>query len=476
MAALLLFGCGLYTPPARAVVDRTAVIEVAKRQLQRTVTLLPDVNHSPKATLSNGTWTTVSNTEPIGWTQGFFPGSLWKIYDATRDPAWRDLADQWTRPLEVQKTNTQTHDLGFKLFIPFEQAYRLTGNDYYRQVLLTAAASLVTRYNATAGMISTGDWNPSWKLPLVIDTMMNLELLLWASENGGAPEWKDLALQHALTTLRDAVRDDGGTFHVVDYEPGTGAVRLKQTFQGYADGSTWSRGQAWAIYGFYAVYKYTQDPRMLAAANRVTDYYLARLPANGVPNWDFDAPHALPDSSAAAAVASVLLDRPEHKDRALQMLETLAAPPFLASPSGTQPSILMHAVGHLPANQEIDVGLVYGDYYFVEALVKLPPTQPVPDAGQPGTPDAGTPDAGTPDAGMPDAGQPGSGEMPGAPSPGRSSADGGVDPRTGLPNETPSPASVAIQKSGCASVLGLFPLSGLLVGLFAHRRIRRHRA
>jgi hypothetical protein len=366
--------------PTFDAADADRVLSVARQQLARTAGVVPPTQY-PRSTRSDGTWTTVPNTNLTGWTQGFFPGSLWLMHQAGGEAIWRTRADTWTRNLEVQKTNTQTHDLGFKFMPSFGHAYILTGDTYYRDVLLTAARSLATRFNSTVGIIDCCDWNSAWDVPLVVDTMMNLELLFWASRNGGEAAWNDMALRHALKTMTDMVRSDGSTFHVVDYD-GTGRIRSRGTFQGYSDSSTWARGQAWAIYGFTMAYRYTRDPRMLETAQRVTNYYLSRLPADGVPFWDFDAPASqqVKDSSAAAVVASALLELSEfvtdpaekarYRDATLLMLETLASPAYMTTGAATY-SILNHGVGHYPAGQEIDVGLIYADYYFIEAVLRF---------------------------------------------------------------------------------------------------------
>ena len=329
----------------------------------------------------------MSNTEPTGWTQGFFPGLLWFMDESTHEAPWRTRAEDWTRNLEVQKTNRETHDLGFKFMPSYGQAYRLTGDTYYRDVLLTAADSLASRFNAKAGVIDCCDWNdPPWHVALVTDTMVNLELLYWAARNGGKPEWSDMALSHALKTATDMVRADGGTFHVVDYDT-AGRVVWRGTFQGYSDSSTWSRGQAWAIYGFTLSYRYTRDPRMLQAARKTADYYLARLPADSVPNWDFNAPadQQQKDSSAAAVVASALLELSQYMSdpalaqryltRAEAMLDHLASPAYLSTAS-LNPGLLLHGVAFYrtpikPQGDDIDASLIYGDYYFVEALERF---------------------------------------------------------------------------------------------------------
>ncbi len=386
--AALLVGClcALVATPAHAFDEATAdrALAFSRQQLNRTATnpAIP-TNRYPKANTDGTTWRLISNTDRIDWIQGFFPGLLWYMYDQGRDPFWKGKADAWTRPLEVQKTNTETHDLGFKFMPSYGHAYRLTGDPYYRDVIITAARSLATRYNSTVGVIDCCDWNSDWQVPLVTDTMADLELLFWAARNGGDPAWRDMALRHALKTSTDMVRADGGTWHVVDYST-SGTIRSKRTFQGYSDSSTWARGQAWAIYGFTMAYRYTRDARMLATAQKLTNYYLDRLPSDFVPNWDFNAPSQQKDSSAAAIVASALLElstfvtdpavAQRYRNAALAMLDSLSSPAYLAQGSSS-PGILLHGVAFYrtpikPTGEDIDRSLIYGDYYFVEALVR----------------------------------------------------------------------------------------------------------
>jgi hypothetical protein len=379
-ASTLLVATVSSAQPVFDAADADRVLSAARQQLARTAGAVAPTQY-PRSTRADGTWTTIPNTNLPGWTQGFFPGSLWQMHQAGGEAVWRTRADQWTRNLELQQTNTQTHDLGFKFMPSYGHAYFLTGDPYYRGVLLTAARSLAARFNPTVGIIDCCDWNSAWDVPLVVDTMVNLELLFWASRNGGDAAWNDMALRHALKTMTDMVRPDGSTFHVVDYDT-AGRIRSRGTFQGYSDSSTWARGQAWAIYGFTMAYRYTRDPRMLQTAQRVTNYYLDRLPSDGVPFWDFDAPPSqqLKDSSAAAVVASALLelsesvtepaDKARYRDAALRMMETLASPAYLTSGTASY-AILNHGVGHFPAGSEIDVGLIYGDYYFIEAVLRF---------------------------------------------------------------------------------------------------------
>jgi unsaturated chondroitin disaccharide hydrolase len=257
----------------------------------------------------------------------------------------------------------------------------LTGDPYYRDVLLTAASSLASRYSSEVGAISCCDWNyPNWQFPVVIDTMMNLELLLWAAANGGQDDWRNMAIHHADRTAADIVRADGSTYHFADYDPVSGTLLNRGTFQGYSDDSTWARGQAWAMYGYTMVYRYTHARRFLTLAQRTTDWYLSHLPDDGVPNWDFDAPILVKDSSAAAIAASAMLElsgyvkdstvAKRYRAAAVRTLEILSSSAYLAKGTTSQ-SILLHGVRFLPAGKGIDVGLVYGDYYFLEALTRF---------------------------------------------------------------------------------------------------------
>ncbi|XXF77615.1 glycoside hydrolase family 88 protein [Myxococcaceae bacterium GXIMD 01537] len=379
----------------------------AQSQLNRSASeLSPSApGQYPKSTKTDGTWNVLPATGDVtvlvGWTQGFFPGLLWYQFQRTNDATWSSRAKSWTQPLSAQQYNMLSHDNGFKFMPSFGVGYQLTNDATYRQTALAAAGSMASRYNPRVGIISCCDWadrdpQRNWRLPLVTDTMVDLELLFWgATQNQitqdyqGQEGWRDMALNHALTTLRDMVRTDGSTYHVIDYDPLTGNIRSKQTFQGYNVDSTWARGHTWAMYGYTMAYRYTGDSRMLDAAQRVTDYYLNRVPADMVPNWDFDAPTQQKDSSAAAIAASALIElttkvtdatrRQRYWKAAVDTLRTLMSSAYLAQGTPSNRAILLHGVGHYPAGQEINVGLIYGDYYFLEALLRyrvlVPQTQ-----------------------------------------------------------------------------------------------------
>lgn len=354
-------------------------LRFAKKQLLKTVAEVGDTAKFPRSTMENGKW----KTKPSGnWTSGFFPGSLWYMYEWTSDKTWRSRAERWTASLEREKNNTGTHDVGFMIFCSFGNGYRLTGNENYKEVILQAAQSLATRFNPSVGCIKSWDFMGENKFPVIIDNMMNLEILFWAAKNGGKKEWYDMAVSHALKTMRDHVRDDGSTYQVVLYDAATGEVQRKQTRQGYTDESTWARGQAWGLYGFTMTYRETGDGRFLKTAKKLADYFIDHLPADHVPYWDFNAP-SIPDeerdASAGAIASSGLLElsalvseqklKKKYRNTALNILKSLSSPGYLAK--GTDSSgILLHGVGFKQRGKEVDVSLIYADYYFIEALLR----------------------------------------------------------------------------------------------------------
>ena len=353
----------------------------AASQYTRMLTALRDDPGLPRSLDEKGK---VATVDPRDWTSGFFPGSLWLIYEHTRDEKWKQAAADYTARLESIKTYDGTHDLGFMLGCSFGQGYRLTRDPAYREVLLTGAQTLATRFNEKTGTIRSWDFGP-WKFPVIVDNMMNLELLTWASREGGAMELMHIALKHADTTELHHFRPDGSSFHLVDYDPQTGAVLGKQTVQGAADPSAWARGQAWGLYGYTAMFRETREPAYLTRALSIADYLVKhpRLPADAVPYWDFDAP-GIPnvprDSSAAAIMSSALFELAGFSDAeraatyrtmAAKQLRSLASPAYRAGVGANGGFILMHATGHHPEGREIDMPLVYGDYYFLEALTRF---------------------------------------------------------------------------------------------------------
>jgi rhamnogalacturonyl hydrolase YesR len=320
------------------------------------------------------------------WCSGFFPGLLWYLYENDPKPELLTYARHYTARIEPEKHNTHTHDLGFMLFCSFGNGFRLTGDTAYREALLTGAGSLATRYNPLIGLIRSWDHTNGgqWQYPVIIDNMMNLELLFWASREAGDPRYRDLSVNHADKTMEQHFRPDYSSFHVVSYDTITGQPHLKQTHQGFADESAWARGQAWGLYGYTVAYRETKDARYLEQAKHIAHFLLShpRMPDDYIPYWDLDAPNtpnALRDASAGAIICSALIELSGYVDEALatgylataeKQLRTLASPDYTAPLGENGNFILMHSVGHLPGDSEVDVPLTYADYYYVEALTR----------------------------------------------------------------------------------------------------------
>ena len=361
----------------------TRALDHAAQRLRASAVSLDPADGYPRFTRPDGTWETRAANQ---WTSGFFAGALWYMFQETGNIEWRRLAEKWTDSLERVKTIRTTHDLGFMLFDSFGHGYLLTGSPHYRDVVLEGSRSLVTRYNPTVGAIKSWDTERQrdhrgqWKYPVIVDNLMNLEMLFWAARHGGDTSWHALAERHARTSARAHVRPDGSTAHVALFDPATGALEATVTWQGYSDSSTWARGQAWAIHGLTTSYGYTRNPELLTAARRVADYFIGNLPDDGVPYWDFRhplIPRAERDASAAAIAASGLFDlarrvqgadAERYRAAAERILEALASDYLtVGTPSA---AILLHSVGGRPQDVEVDVGIIYADYYFVEALLR----------------------------------------------------------------------------------------------------------
>lgn len=321
------------------------------------------------------------------WTSGFYPGTLFYLYEETGDTALYKEGLRVLELLEKEQYNTSTHDLGFMMFDSYGNAMeiesKIESKEEYREILLNSARSLATRFDPETGAIRSWDSGPS-DFIVIIDNMMNLELLFWATEVTGDSTFYDIAVQHANTTMEHHYRPDYSTWHVVNYNSETGEIKNKRTEQGYSDESAWARGQAWGLYGYTETYRRTKDEKYLEQAQNIADYLLSHpnLPEDMVPYWDFNAPNipeAYRDASAASIMASALLELSQYtKDEkgkkyfeaAETMLTTLSTPEYLAEPGTNGGFILKHGVGHLPADSEIDVPLTYGDYYYVEALAR----------------------------------------------------------------------------------------------------------
>jgi hypothetical protein len=324
------------------------------------------------------------------WRSGFFPGSLWYLYELTGKKYWADQAAAFTESIQQAQNITNHHDIGFIINSSFGNGLRLENNPSYRDVMLKAARSLTTRFRPAAGVlqswdVSGGSWQAKkgWQCPVIIDNMMNLELLFRATQLSGDSTFYRIAVSHADRTLREQFRPDGSCYHVVDYSLADGTVRHRQTAQGYSDESIWSRGQAWAIYGYTMCYRFTHHQRYLDQAIKTFRMMksLPAMPADLIPYWDMQAPK-IPDeprdASSAAVIASALYElstfdtanAKQYVSYADRIMQSLSSRQYMAATGTNGHFLLMHSVGSIPHNAEVDKPLNYADYYFLEALAR----------------------------------------------------------------------------------------------------------
>lgn len=332
---------------------------------------------SPRTIDDDGSFKMVASKD---WTSGFFPGELWYMYEYTKDDYWKSKAQEFTANIEDQKTNGGTHDMGFKMYCSFGNGYRLTQNTAYKNILLESATTLITRYKPTIGCIRSWDHSrDKWQCPVIIDNMMNLEILFEATSLSGDSTFYNMAVSHADMTLKNHFRMDGSSYHVVDYDMRTGKVRSRCTAQGYSDESAWARGQAWGIYGYTMCYRYTRQLKYLEQAEAAYEFVCTHpnLPEDLIPYWDFDAvniPHELRDASAATIMAAALYElsmysnKAKYKETADKVMHSLSSSDYRSKIGENHNFLLMHSVGSYPHGNEIDVPLIYADYYFLEAL------------------------------------------------------------------------------------------------------------
>ena len=320
------------------------------------------------------------------WTSGFFPGSMWYMYELTGDVKWMKYGINYTTQLESVKFLTKHHDIGFIINSSYGNAHRITNDEQYKTVIIEAAKSLATRYRPVPGVIQSWDedrgWQKErgWMCPVIIDNMMNLELLFTATRLSGDSTFYRMAVSHADNTLKNHFRNDYSCYHVVDYDKTSGHVRSRGTAQGYADESSWARGQAWALYGFTMCYRETKDKRYLTLAENIYKFLFSHpnMTDDLIPFWDLNAPK-IPDeprdASAAAVIASALYELSTFKNKgykktADKIMKSLSSSAYLAAPGENGHFLLKHSVGSIPHNSEIDVPLNYADYYFLEALMR----------------------------------------------------------------------------------------------------------
>lgn len=365
----------------KSVVDKALVFTekqslLMAQKYENEVDRLPKTFENNKDVSSDSRW----------WCSGFYPGVLWYVYENNKNPEVLKYAELYTNRVEREKFTTDNHDVGFMIYCSFGNGYRLTNNKHYQEVMLTAANSLSTRYNPKVGLIRSWDHNKDkWQYPVIIDNIMNLELLLWAADYSGDSKFKEIASSHADKTMVHHFRSNYSSYHVVSYDTISGLPHLKQTHQGFSNESSWSRGQAWGLYGYTYLYRETKDKRYLEQAKNIASYIVnhPNMPKDYIPYWDFDAseiPNTYRDVSAATVIASALIELSSYLDKDLgkkymdvaeTQIRTLASSKYTAKLGENGNFILKHSVGNFPGKSEIDVPLTYADYYYLEALTRL---------------------------------------------------------------------------------------------------------
>ena len=292
-------------------------IQTLTTELSEQLQILADNIHGEDIPRS---WNSVDGycmVEKKDWTSGFPAGTFWYLYELTGDEAWKETALRNTLKLDGIQFLTDTHDLGFMIFCSYGNAFRLTGDEKFKKIILQASDSLMLRFDPIVGCIKSWDWSTRWQFPVIIDNMINLEMLFWASQVTGDSKYRDVAMAHADTTLAHHFREDMSSYHVINYDPESGEVLEKATFQGYSDDSSWARGQAWGLYGYSMCYRETGDEKYLKASEEIANYIIKHLPDDWVSYWDFNDPK-IPDThrdaAAAAVIASALYELAMHAD------------------------------------------------------------------------------------------------------------------------------------------------------------------
>tara|TARA_B100000809_G_scaffold63492_3_gene60215 strand:- start:16789 stop:17997 length:1209 start_codon:yes stop_codon:yes gene_type:complete len=374
----ILIGCMSNSKSGTAISSEIKPIDAALARLSNSLTHKVDSLSFPRCLEPNGD---VRGVPSKDWTSGFYPGSLWLAYGYTKDEKFKELAEKWLVFSEKEKWNGRTHDMGFKINCSFGNAYKFDKKEAYKEVIIQSAKTLLTRYNEKVGSLKSWD-HGSWNFPLIIDNMMNLELLFRATEFSGDSIYYEVAQQHALTTLKNHFREDFSSYHVVDYNPLTGKVIAKKTHQGFSDESSWARGQAWGLYGFTMCYRETGNEIFKIQAEKIAGYILSypQLPKDKIPYWDYNAPdipNAPRDASAAAITASALYELQNYATDsktytlfADAIMTSLSSEKYRIAPNAKNPFILNHSTGNMPKNDEVDVPISYGDYYYLEALIR----------------------------------------------------------------------------------------------------------
>ncbi|OAS82578.1 MULTISPECIES: glycoside hydrolase family 88 protein [Metabacillus] len=325
--------------------------------------------------------------EPHWWTAGFWPGLLWLVYRESKDESIKQLAEQCEDRLDSVITDYYRldHDMGFMWTLTSVARFKLLGEEDSKRRALLVANLLAGRFNTSGNYIRA--WNPwqegednsGWA---IIDCLMNLPLLFWATEETGDPRFSAVAKKHGETVLKNFIREDGSVHHIIRFDPVTGERVEALGGQGFAPDSAWSRGASWAVYGLTLLFHHTKEDKYLQAAKNVSHFFIANLPEDYVPHWDFRLPEEVTkyrDSSAGAIASCGLLLLAKHvpateekiyKDAGVKILKSLYKN-YGDWENPEQDGLILHGTSHYPEGKNIDVPLIYGDYYFVEGLAIL---------------------------------------------------------------------------------------------------------
>jgi unsaturated chondroitin disaccharide hydrolase len=354
--------------------DPAKGLAVAQEQVRRLICDHP--GQFPVYTVK-GRWHIDEDAWAPAWSGGFLTGLIWIFAERTGDPWWRRQAERYSRLLEPRKLDEGTHDIGF-LFTPsWGRWHRLDPTQATRDVIVQAGRTMARRFN------DAGRYLRTWvdRGSTFIDVMMNVDIVFQAAELAGDSRLFDIAMQHALTTRRFLVRGDGSTAHEGWFEPDTGEFRRTATHQGFRSDSCWARGHAWAIYGFGSAYQRTRDRRLLDTACRCADFYIDRTGSRHVPpnDWDDPAPEYPYEASAASIAAAGMLqladligpDGTHYRNYACAILERLGTPEFLGTREQGWEGVVKHAIYHRNNDLGVNESVMWGDYYFAEALDRI---------------------------------------------------------------------------------------------------------
>lgn len=336
----------------------------------------------PKTIKKDGT---LESSKSYWWCSGFYPGTMLYLNENQSNKVFTREITHRLNLLEREKNNKGTHDLGFMMYCSYGNAQRLKPNKRYENILVQSAKSLATRFNPITGTIRSWNAKKPGDFIVIIDNMMNLELLFYATKVTGDSSFYKIATTHADQTLKNHFREGFSSYHVVDYNPTDGSVTERRTHQGAANSSAWARGQAWGLYGFTVMYRETKQQKYLDLANNIAEFVLnhPNMPKDKIPYWDFNAPNipnALRDASAAAIISSSLIELATYNKNAVvgkkyisaaeDMISSLSSSAYFNKLKDDRGFLLKHSVGSLPHNSEIDVPLTYADYYYVEAMMR----------------------------------------------------------------------------------------------------------